>query len=468
MARWHSCNILQSAKDIRHLWQFSAGGKIALQREVASLPTERLPAKMIGKDWHTLFQPKLNVAWLPADQVFLRVVQVPKSDPAETLSMLELQLEKLSPLPITQIVWGYELLKSTAIPDAMTTLEGEMQTVIVIIVERTYVDEFLGQLETQEYLADRLELPLLDQLRANPAKEDGAWIYPGVGGDEYSCLVAWWYGGTLRNLSLVHLPGSEKRGALLQEQLRQMTWAGELEGWMTFLPKFHLVADEPAASSWVALFTQEQIVEVVKPVPAPELAALTCKRATNGEVRTNLLPPEYTSRYKQRFNERLIVGALGTIFVLYVLIVAAYVGWVQVEQFRFDKKAEMTAKLGSSYTNTLQIKENVRVLQDQVDLQYAALNCYKAVSDFLPPELTLEAVNFDQGRKLTLSGTAGNGDRSKVADFMDALSKVEVESKQSKQTQLLFKSQEGPRTTLNPANQQLTWAFSCDLKRADE
>src|SRR5437667_4787511 len=161
MARWHSCNILQAAGDTRNLWQFSAGGKIALQREVANLPTEPLPAKIIAKDWQTLFQPKLNVAWLPADKVFLRVVQIPKSDLAETQSMLELQLEKLSPLPVAQIVWGFELLNPTA-TDAMATLEaGEMQTVIVIIVARAYVEEFLGQLESQDYLADRLELPLL-------------------------------------------------------------------------------------------------------------------------------------------------------------------------------------------------------------------------------------------------------------------------------------------------------------------
>ena len=30
-------------------------------------------AGLIAKDWQTLFQPKLNIAWLPPDQVFLRV-----------------------------------------------------------------------------------------------------------------------------------------------------------------------------------------------------------------------------------------------------------------------------------------------------------------------------------------------------------------------------------------------------------
>ena len=188
---------------------------------------------------------------------------------------------------------------------------------------------------------------------------------------------------------------------------------------------------------------------------------MTCKRSTNGEWRTNLLPPEYTVRYKQRFNERLIMGALGALFIAYVGIVALYVGWTQFVSFRYDKKAEGMAKLGMTYTNTLQLKEHVRVLQDQVDLQYAALECYKAVADYLPSELTLDAVNFDQGRKLSLNGTAGNTDRGKVVDFMDQLRKIEIKG------QPLFKNLDGPRTQLNAGN-QVTWSFSCELKRADE
>src|SRR6266404_2128806 len=158
MARWHSCNVLESASNARNLWQFSAGGgKFTLQRQESRLASEPLPAKVVAKDWQTLFQPKLNVAWVPSEHVFLRVVQLPKADPAETRSMVELQLEKLSPLPVTQIVWGFELLPHT---------DPEMQTAVVTVIARNHVEEFLGQLEGQGYLADRLELPFLDQLRA--------------------------------------------------------------------------------------------------------------------------------------------------------------------------------------------------------------------------------------------------------------------------------------------------------------
>src|SRR5687768_17218419 len=101
MARWQSANVLQAAGDRKRLWQFSIKGENPnLIREETRLALEPLPPKLVSKDWQTLYKPRLNIAWLPADKVFLRVVQLPPADTfEETASMVELQLEKVSPLP---------------------------------------------------------------------------------------------------------------------------------------------------------------------------------------------------------------------------------------------------------------------------------------------------------------------------------------------------------------------------------
>ena len=109
-----------------------------MQGETTLLLNEPCPPAVVGKDWHTLFRDKLNIAWLPADKVFFRAVQLPSSDPAEVASMVELQLEKLSPLPVTHIVWSIYLLpRLSDKPEAL-------QMVIVIIAARSAVEEFLG------------------------------------------------------------------------------------------------------------------------------------------------------------------------------------------------------------------------------------------------------------------------------------------------------------------------------------
>ena len=134
MARWNSCNVFQFDRGTRHLWQFS--NKFAIQKEEAKLANESLNAKLFQKDWQTLFQPRLNVAWLPPEHVFLRIIQLPRASFDETLSMVELQLEKLSPMPVTHVVWSVQLLPHPA---------ENMQTAIVIIAARNVVEEFLGK-----------------------------------------------------------------------------------------------------------------------------------------------------------------------------------------------------------------------------------------------------------------------------------------------------------------------------------
>ena len=108
MARWDSCNILQAGADAQRVWQFNKTFK--LNREQTVRPPEPLPAGLVGKSWGALFQKKLNVAWLPPEHVFIRAAQFPPASPEETRTMVELQLEKLSPIPVTQAVWSLHLL----------------------------------------------------------------------------------------------------------------------------------------------------------------------------------------------------------------------------------------------------------------------------------------------------------------------------------------------------------------------
>ena len=448
MARLHSCNVLQLQKGLRHLWQFAAGGKFNLIKEDVKAAGEPLPPKVVEKDWHTLFQAKLNVACLPADKVFLRALQLPTAEFQEMQSMVELQLEKVSPLPVTHIVWSFELLPHSS-PD--------MQTVVVIIVARQYVEEYMGQLEGQGYLADRLELPLIDVLQATKFDEDGVWVYPPEDGGDGACLIAWWYSGVLQNISLVNLPHGDQRGPNLQNQLVQIMWAGEMEGWITSTPKFHLVAEETVANVWREFIPAGYPIEVVTPPAPAQIASLTARRATSDKPRTPLLPPEYTARYKQRFVDKLWMRGIGAAVMAYILIILAYFAWVQFEAFKLGRVESDIAELGPNYTNTLQIRERVRVLQDQMDLQYAALECYKAVAEAMPAELTLDSFALDRGRKLTLSGTGAS--EQHVYDFNERLRNAKIKD------QPLF-------ARIHPANitkrgQEYSWSFPCDLKRTD-
>jgi hypothetical protein len=458
MARLHSCNVLQIGAQTSHFWTFSSNnGRVELTGEQAGSQLISLPAAAVTKDWRSIWQKRLNLAWLPAQQVFLRVIHLPTADPGEVRPMVELQLEKLSPLPVAQIVWSFELLPQKS------ALADPLQTVIVIIAGRALVEQFLGQLESQGYLADRLEMPLLHELLATEIDQDGVWIYPSREDARNFCLVAWWDGGTLQNLNLLHLLSGKNWADSINEELTKMAWAGEVEGWLTSLPRLHLVGDAETAAIWEPILKQssEGSVEVIDSLPAPELAALNVKRVARAESNANLLPPEYAARYHQKFVDRLWMRGLGAVVLFYVVGVLIYFAALQVQKFRSSRLEQRLAGLTGSYTNALQLRARLQVLQEQSNLKYAALDSWKAITEALPEGMTLTSISFQHGRKLGMTGLAS--DESKVPDYQELLIKATANEKPlfNKVTQRQLQ----PRAT--PQGSQWVWNIECELQRQE-
>ena len=463
--RWHSCNVLDLGADTRRLWQFDAQ-KFALNREQSARNGEHLPPNLTAKSWGTLFQPKLNVAWLPPENVFLRVAQFPASNPEETRAMVELQLEKLSPIPLTQALWTMHVLPQT------TPRQGSdnLQTVIVTVVSRDAVEQFLGKLETQGYMADRLELPMLDQLQATRITGDGAWVYPEPRAADNRALVAWWYGGVLHNLAFLSLETGPNRLASLKDQLVQMTWAGELEGWLTSPPRWHLVADAAVADQWQSALREalDQPIELVAPLTSQELAAMTARRAAESDATNNLLPPEFATRYQQQFVDRLWGRGLLAALVVYGIGLAIYFIALTVFSHVTAGVQAQAQGISKEYTNSIQLQGMLNVLKERETLKFAALDCWEAVAETMPTSLNLDTLNFTDGTKLSLRGTAPGDQVLAVTDFYDKLRKWETHGEGEPVQRLFNDTGEGPRTSLNPGGQTVTWTFELDIKQTSK
>jgi len=456
MARWYSANVLQTGAGGRRLWQLSANGdRFAVQDETTLLLTEPCPPLVVGKDWHTLFRGKLNIAWLPAEKVFFRAVQLPSSDPAEIASMVELQLEKLSPLPVTHIVWSIYLLpRLIEKPDTL-------QTVVVIVAARSAVEEFLGQVEGENFLPDRLEAPGLEQLLAVKINEEGVWIFAGASGEP--ALAVWCYGGTIQNLTLVTLSAGPERGPQLKTQLEQMAWAGELEGWLPPPPLVaHLVADPSESGFWEAVLKEwGEYIKIVPAASPKELAALSAQRCASGTANTSLLPPEFAARYHQQFVDRLWMRGLVGVVALYLLGVLFYFGMLYVFQLKDTKEKGYLASMGSSYTNYLRDVAQIGILETRGALKYAALDCWKAVAENLPDSMTVDTLFFQRG-KLELRGTVTAESTQDVGTFNEALRGATDPN----QHQTLFAEVSPPQIDVRSGKGD--WSFNCTLKQGAE
>lgn len=469
--RWNTCNILHLAPDAKRLWQFDAkGGGLVLGREQRVPHPETLPAKWVLKNWSSLWQPKLNVAWLPLESVFLRVVELPASNFEETLAMVELQLEKLSPIPLTQLVWTMHVVGTHHSPAKADGTVESLQTVVVVIAERSAVEEFVGRLEKDGFLADRLEAPMLDQLAAIaalPRRSEvatDAWLFPFSAAGQNAALVAVWSGGVLRNLSLITLPAAGERAKELQAQLAHIVWAGELEGWLASAPQWHLVADPVNATEWEGVLRAglNEPVEIVAPPAPAELAAATAKRAATAQ-KPCLLPEEFTARYKNQFYDRLWLRGLFYAGAAYAVFLVVYFCATTVLNYRVGRVEAEAAKFSGSYTNALQLKAVYDVLKERQQLKYAALDCWQRVAEEIPQGISVERFSFSDGRRVTLSGNVSQSQVNALFDFDTAL------RKKKSGDQFIFDQTKGDH--VNPrfgANGQGTWSLSLELRHVEK
>jgi hypothetical protein len=365
--------------------------------------------------------------------------------------MLEFQLEKISPLPVAQIVWSFELIPSREINNV---------TAIVIIVARDLVEERLGAIEQGGYQPDRLELPHIYQLVAEVPDTDGVWIYPWSEGGKDFCIAAWWFTGSMRNIQLINLPAAGDRARVLESQLMETAWAGEVEGWLNFPIYWHVVASPDTAAEWQKLLQSWADGPVVAgdQMPIDRLAQFSAARAFRNEPAANLLPAEFAARYRQQFIDRIWMRGIFAVVGIYLVGVLVYflaVQWTRVQAHNVDSRV---ASIAQTYTNTLRLKERVQVLQDQQALKYAALDCWKAASDLLPTELTLNNLSFGKGQSMTLRGTAENA--KALADYNDAMRTYTVNGHR------LFSSVSPPTSSTGPGG-VLTWDFTAELNRQE-
>jgi hypothetical protein len=276
--------------------------------------------------------------------------------------------------------------------------------------------------------------------------------------------VAWWYGGVLRSLDLLNLPPTPNSSVELSEQLSQMAWSGEVDGWLTSRPHWHLVVPPGITPVWEMALrgALNETLNLVVPVSAVNLAARTAKRAAAHDASATLLPPEVGARYRQQFVDRLWMRGLGAVVLLYLCGVAIYFGLLGVSWLRTNSVEKNVAALSNTYTNALQQRARYEILLDRQALKFAGLDCWKIIADRLPEGTTLENFNLNDGRRLTLNGTAPQDAATELIDFDRDVRKVKLDGKE------FFKSGSGePLNYRSGAGGVITWNLSVELKRTD-
>ena len=225
------------------------------------------------------------------------------------------------------------------------------------------------------------------------------------------------------------------------------------------------MAEGALAGEWEAFLRDGlgEPVEGIAPLPAPALAARTARRAVAADAsQPALLPADFSARYHQQFVDRLWLRGLIATGVLYAIAVVIYFCATGVLGYQTRRVERQVSGISGSYTNTLLLKARYDVLKDRQDLKYAALDCWKIVSENLPAGISLQRFSFGDGHKLALNGTVTPDQITTITDFYDALRKTKVSD------QPMFLTAGGDPLSYRQNGGQVTWNFSLELRRAEE
>ena len=464
-----ACNVVDCSSGRQQFWRFIGGKnqmKLVDVRETES--GEKVSDKHLDRDASQMWRAHCqNDAWLPADKVFFRVLHLPLCNARELPGMVEMQLEKVSPLPLGRAVWSFEVVP-------VHRADREQQTVVVMLAERAEVEECVGELEKAGFFPDRLVAAVIHQVMATPQggeRPDGAWIDPRFMKERVVCTVAWWDEGVLQNITQIILSSAEHLNELT-EQLTAATWAMEMEGLLTGSTHWHLVIASEHGEQWLPTLNEwaGQGVEIKPPPDASALAAACATRAERPLEQGNLMPPERRADYHRRDVDRVLGGILSWMLLLYGMLLVGYFVLNSQTADREEAKYQQLKKMKAmeKEVGVLVAKRNLLVLQR--NSRMTALQVLKEVAEQMPEELSLGFINSvevrGEGNNITLNGQVESGQGKKVDDYRNNLARIMVTDPVSKKQRKLFHdvtttdSREGAAGVEGPGR----WTIICMIR----
>lgn len=358
------------------------------------------------------------------EDVWFQVMTLPARSHAELAQMLELQMDTLTPLPLEEVVYGFEPLDAT---DTQTR-------VLVAIARKSAVNERVSMLETAGLPPEVVGVDTLAVFRG--CRQAG--LLPGDANINAFVqvtptavhVIVYTDGQPLTIRSVVFDAGAVtdagNQGRLLEElqrtlitvQLEQPQRGAGVVTFATWSADFR-EATEQLTGRW------RGSARALTNGTLPTAAASICLDAAQGPgARVNLLPAEWRERRRSGQLKRTLIQTGIGIAVLYFVGLLAFLVAVFVQQSRVNRLRVEAERLRPAYNTARQLRNTLVAMQLQLGTKYSALEVLRETSRLMPDNLKLSGFAFRKDQAVTLRGQASSS--ITVNSFIDKLEHCEL------------------------------------------
>lgn len=354
-------------------------------------------------------------ACMPMSDILVRVVSLPTTSRDELADMVELQVGKMSPFPIDDLVVSFEVLES----------DETSSRVLIAAILRQKLD-FFHEMGVYPQSVDIDLLAYWHGLRLEgEATRPGRVFYLFVNADSTQLIVA------EEGVPVLFRTLMEREDLSETDYLEAV--AEELS-YAAIALEADCGASEGARA--VVIAPGQEFSRIGDMLPEgmredfssfdldalPPLSELVVRRRLEvGADCVDLTPAEWKSAARDRVIKKRMLFAAAGFIALWVLFVAGFMGyghWQQTATRRLEKLAE---ELQEPALESQRLQMRIRALEQYADRTHSVLECLREVSVLLPRNLELLSFNFKKGDEINLRGVSSSPGAAEIYEYFQSL-----------------------------------------------
>lgn len=385
---------------------YRRGQSTPLDKGVIASAAEPLPAELGAKR-----AGDVTIA-LPASQVVTRIMSLPLHDPEELEGAVALQVDKISPFPVEQMVYSYEVLDQT-----------EEETSVLIAISQLAAVSGWGAAPRQAGL----------QIARVDCAALGAWkvlLTQGVldlqqrqsllllDADEVVLLTH--NGGHLLSVSGLGCPGDFSDADVcsdLAEEVARILMETDADHGSGEEGQLVLYASEGHAALERLREALAEVVEMhvmqASQQPFPDIAGGVLQRSlvppNARPAPLNLIPPEWVRDADSRRFRTQLVAIGGGLLGLWLILLAGGLGYLTWERTKLEQLRERERQWLQPANAVRSMRLQVNLIDRYRDRTHSALEALREISALQPEGVDLVSFTYRKGDGLEIIGEADSG-----------------------------------------------------------